>query len=155
MILFLDAQAFIKLYVAEAGSGALRRAVRNATAVYAIDPTYVEVCAAFARAGQSGLLRTKHADAARVDFDRDWQSVSVVSPDAAMLRRAADVAGTEGLSTSAGLNLAAAEAIKRQLGASVAYRIGIVDPNGAACAKRLGLPTLDFGRQESETASPG
>jgi predicted nucleic acid-binding protein len=53
VILFLDASAFIKLYVAEAGSGAMRRTVRNATAVYAVDLTYVEACAAFARAGQT------------------------------------------------------------------------------------------------------
>jgi predicted nucleic acid-binding protein len=145
MILFADAAALIKLYVSEAGSGGIRRAVRNAVAVYSIDSTYVEVCAAFARAGRTGLLRTKQAQAARNDFDRDWQSINVISPDAAMLRRAAELAAAEGLSASAGLSLAAAEAIHRQFGPSVSYRIGTADANAAACAKRLGLPLLDLG----------
>jgi uncharacterized protein len=147
VILFLDASAFIKLYVAEAGSGAMRRTVRNATAVYAVDLTYVEACAAFARAGQTGLLRTKHAEATKADFDRDWQCVNVVTPDAAMLRRAAELAGTNGVRASAGLNLAAAEAIQRQLSTAVGYRVGTGDPHVAQCVKRLGLPALDPGIQ--------
>lgn len=143
MILFLDASAFIKLYVAEAGSGAMRRTVRNAATVYAVDLTYVEVCTAVARAGQTGLLRTKHAEAGRADFDRDWQCVNVVVPDAAMLRRAAELAGTDRINASAGLNLAAAEAIQRQLGANVGYRVCTGDPQLAQCIRRLGLPMLD------------
>jgi len=153
VILFLDASAFIKLYVAETGSGAMRRTVRNATAVYAVDLTYVEVCTALAQAGQAGLLRPKHAEAAKADFERDWQCVSVVAPDAAMLRRAAELAATDGVRASAGLNLAAAEAIHRQLGATVRYVVCTGDPHLAQCLKRLGLPALDPGTQERSASA--
>lgn len=148
MILFLDAAAFIKLYVSEAGSGVLRRAARSATACYAVDLSYVEVCSAFARAGQSGLLRDKHAQAAKADFERDWQCVNVVVPDAAMLRRAAELTAGDGIGASTAINVAAAEAIQRQLSASLGYRIGIADANGLVSARRLGLPVLELYREE-------
>jgi hypothetical protein len=97
--------------------------------------------------GKRRLLRTKDAEATKADFDRDWQCVNVVTPDAAMLRRAAELAGTNGVRASAGLNLAAAEAIQRQLSTAVGYRVGTGDPHVAQCVKRLGLPALDPGIQ--------
>jgi predicted nucleic acid-binding protein len=144
MILFLDAAACIKLYVAEAGSGQVRRSVRNASAVYALDLAYVEVCAAFAQAGKTGLLRTKDAEAARADFDRDWLNMNVVAPDAALLRRAAQLSAADSLPASAALNLAAAEGIQRQLGRAVPFRVCIADPRAAQVAAGLGLPLLDL-----------
>lgn len=144
MILFLDAGACIKLYVAEAGSGLVRRSVRNAMAVYALDLAYVEVCGAFAQAGKSGLLRPKDAEAAQADFDRDWQNINVVAPDAALLRRAAQLAAAGSLGTSAALNLAAAEGIQRQLGRAVPFRVCLADPRTAEVAAGLGLPLLDL-----------
>lgn len=144
MILFLDAGACIKLYVAEAGSGLMRRSVRNATAVYALDLAYVEVCAAFAQAAKSGLLRPKDAEAAQADFDRDWQNINVVTPDAALLRRAAQFAAAGSLNTSAALNLAAAEGIARQLGRAVPFRACLADARTATVASGQGLPLLDL-----------
>ena len=94
MILFLDASAFIKLYVVEPGSGPLRRALKQASAVFALDATYVEVRGALARAVASGMLRETVVRQARGDFERDWQGVHAVVPDPAMLRRAAELAET-------------------------------------------------------------
>ncbi|MGB0128487.1 MAG: type II toxin-antitoxin system VapC family toxin [Rhodocyclaceae bacterium] len=144
MILFLDAGACIKLYVAEAGSGLVRRSVRNATAVFALDLAYVEVCGAFAQAAKSGLLRTKDAEVAQADFDRDWLNMNVVAPDAAMLRRAAQFSAADFLPASAALNLAAAEGIQRQLGRAVPLRVCLADPRTAGIAAGLGLPLLDL-----------
>ena len=56
MILYLDATALIKLYVAEPGSGPLRQAVKNAAAVYSVDINYLEVRAAFAEAARLGYI---------------------------------------------------------------------------------------------------
>lgn len=143
MILFLDASAFLKLYVAEPGSGALRRAVRNATAVLAVDRTYVEVRATLERAAQLGLVRARSAEQAKGDFERDWQSVSVVSPDAPMLRRAADLAEAHALDASHAINVAAAESLARQIGGAVSFRMATAVLPDAITA-RLTIKVMDL-----------
>lgn len=118
MILYLDATALIKLYVAEPGSGPLRQAVKNAAAVYSVDINYLEVRAALAEAARLGLLTDKAAQKAREDFEADWQAINVVVPDQALLRLAADLAETHALGAKAGLNLAALRKISDQIGAA-------------------------------------
>ena len=117
MILYLDATALIKLYVAEPGSGPLRQAVKNAAAVYSVDINYLEVRAAFAEAARLGLLTDKAAQKAREDFEADWQAINVVVPDQALLRLAGDLVETHALGAKAGLNLAALQKIIDQVGA--------------------------------------
>ena len=149
MILFLDASAFLKLYVAEPGSGALRRAVKNATAVFAVDRTYVEVRATLERAAQLGLVRARSAGQAKGDFERDWQAVSVVAPDTPMLRRAADLAEAHRLDPSHAINVAAAETLARQIGGAVSFRMATaVLPD--AVTSPLAIQVLDL----SERSGP-
>ena len=143
MILFLDASAFVKLYVVEPGSGLFRRALKQATAVFAIDTTYVEVRGALARAVASGMLRETVVRQANSDFERDWQGVHAVVPDSAMLRRAADLAETGPIDTLGALNLSAAEAIARQLPAGSGFAVGTGDPERSELAARLGLQRVE------------
>ena len=124
MILYLDATALIKLYVAEPGSGPLRQAVKNAAAVYSVDINYLEVRAALAEAARLGLLTEKAAQKAREDFEADWQAINVVVPDQALLRLAGDLAETRVLGAKAGLNLAALQKISDQVGAGNIQFIG-------------------------------
>jgi len=116
VILYLDATALIKLYVAEPGSGPLRQAVKNAAAVYSVDINYLEVRAALAEAARLGFLTDKAAQRAREDFETDWQAINVVVPDQALLRLAGDLAETHALGAKAGLNLAALQKISDQVG---------------------------------------
>ncbi len=143
MILFLDASAFIKLYVVEPGSGPLRRALKQASAVFALDATYVEVRGALARAVASGMLRETVVRQARGDFEQDWQGVHAVAPDAAMLRRAAELAETGLIDVLGALNLAAAETIARQLPSGSALALGTGDAERSAQAASLGLQGID------------
>ena len=117
MILYLDATALIKLYVAEPGSGPLRQAVKNAAAVYSVDINYLEVRAALAEASRLGLLTDKAVQKAREDFETDWQAINVIVPDQALLRLAGDLVETHALGAKAGLNLAALQKIIDQVGA--------------------------------------
>jgi len=143
VILFLDASAFIKLYVVEPGSGPLRRALKQASAVFALDATYVEVRGALARAVASGMLRETVVKQARGDFERDWQGVHTVVPDSAMLRRAAELAETGLVDVLGALNLAAAETIARQLPAGSALALGTGDAERAAQAASVGLQGIE------------
>ena len=127
MILYLDATALIKLYVAEPGSGPLRQAVKNAAAVYSVDINYLEVRAALAEAARLGLLTDKAAQKAREDFEADWQAINVVVPDQALLRLAGDLAETHALGAKAGLNLAALQKISDQVGAGGIQFMGHAD----------------------------
>lgn len=127
MILYLDATALIKLYVAEPGSGPLRQAVKNAAAVYSVDINYLEVRAALAEAARLGLLTDKAAQRAREDFEADWQAINVVVPDQALLRLAGDLAETHALAAKAGLNFAALQKISDQVGAGGIQFMGHAD----------------------------
>ena len=127
MILYLDAIALIKLYVAEPGSGPLRQAVKNAAAVYSVDINYLEVRAALAEAARLGLLTDKAAKKAREDFEADWQAINVIVPDQALLRLAGDLAETHALGAKAGLNLAALQKISDQVGAESIQFMGQAD----------------------------
>lgn len=127
MILYLDATALIKLYVAEPGSGPLRQAVKNAAAVYSVDINYLEVRAALAEAARLGLLTDKAAQKAREDFETDWQAINVIVPDQALLRLAGDLVETHALGAKAGLNLAALQKISDQVGAESIQFMGHAD----------------------------
>lgn len=153
MILFVDAAALVKLYVAEAGSGAVRRRVRDAAAVYACEIVYVEVAAVLEQAGRSGLLQVRQATAARSAFERDWQSVNAVLADPAMIRRGADIAGGTALGASAALSLAASEAMRRLLPAPLTFMLCAGDPACRAEALRIGIPLADIGSHPEPAAS--
>ena len=127
MILYLDATALIKLYVAEPGTGPLRQAVKNAAAVYSVDINYLEVRAALAEAARLGFLTDKAAQRAREDFETDWQAINVVVPDQALLRLAGDLAETHALGAKAGLNLAALQKMSDQVGAGGIQFMGHAD----------------------------
>lgn len=141
MILYLDASALIKLYVAEPGSGPVRQAVKNASAVYSVDVNYLEVRAALAEGARLGLLTDKSAKKAHEDFETDWQGVNVVVPDQALLRLAGDLSQAHGIAAKVALNLAAMQKISDQIGAASLRFMGY--PEAKVLASKLALATSD------------
>lgn len=141
MILYLDASALIKLYVAEPGSGPVRQAVKNASAVYSVDVNYLEVRAALAEGARLGLLTDKAANKTQEDFETDWQSVNVVVPDQALLRLAGDFAQTHGIAAKVALNLAAMQKISDQIGAASLRFMGYSETK--ILVSKLALATSD------------
>lgn len=142
MILYLDATALIKLYVAEPGTGPVREAVKNAAAVYSVDINYLEVRAALAEGARLGLVTDKAAKKAQEDFETDWQAINVVEPDQALLRLAGDYAQTHGIAAKAALNLAAVQKINGQTGAMSLRFMG--HPETQAVVSKLALATGDM-----------
>lgn len=129
MILFLDAFALIKLYVAEPGSGPIRQALKGASAVYTVEVSYLAVRSALGEAARLGLLTGKAASKAREDFEKDWLCFNVVAPDQAMLRLAGDFSDSHGLAWGEALCLAAIQKIRDQIGASAMRFIGSQNTN--------------------------
>ena len=141
MILYLDASALIKLYVAEPGSGPVRQAVKNASAVYAVDASYLAVRSALGEAARLGLLTDKAAKKAREDFEADWQCINVVAPDQALMRLAGDMAETHAIAANMALNLAVVQKIRDQVGSLAMRFMGYQDTS--AIVTRLAIATTD------------
>lgn len=128
MILYLDASALVKRYVAEPGSDVLRRAVDAAEARFMSRVGFVEVLAAIGR-GQS-------PDAVDA-FRSEWAAVNVVEVDEAVAERAAALALADGIRTLDALHLASALSL-----ASPALRLATWDRRLHAGAQARGVATL-------------
>jgi predicted nucleic acid-binding protein len=98
-MLYLDASALVKRYVAEEGSEALIGAMAGAEGWAICRVGYVETARAVGlAAGKSALRR----------FGADWPSFEVVEVDASLAEHAAELISTEELRSLDALHLAAA-----------------------------------------------
>lgn len=142
MILYLDASALIKLYVAEPGSGPVRQAIKNASAIYTVDASYLAVRTALGEAARIGLLTDKAAKKAREDFETDWPCFNVVVPDQALMRLAGDMADAHAVASSVALNLAAIQKISDQLGSTSMRFMG--HQHLTTIVSKLAIATIDI-----------
>jgi len=117
MILLLDASSFIKLYVAEPGTGAVKKLVREAAAIFAPQSSYIEVRTTLSRAVKVGVIREKLLAGLVADFERDWAGANVIVPDQALLRDASVLAERYGLIVGRAQNVAAASRLAREFSA--------------------------------------
>jgi predicted nucleic acid-binding protein len=98
-MLYLDASALVKRYVAEEGSEELIAAMAEADGWAICRVGYVECARAIEMAaGKSAVKR----------FLADWPSLEVVEVDASLAERAAELTATEELRSLDALHLAAA-----------------------------------------------
>lgn len=142
MILYLDTSALLKLYLAEADSRRVRRAVADALAVCTHWITYAEVRAALARAVRMQRLsesdRTRQARA----FERDWLALQTISVDEPLVRRAGEHAERFGLRGDDSAHLAAAERAFEGAGRPASFALTAFDNGLRAGAQALGMPIL-------------
>ena len=75
MILYLDASALVKRYIAELGTEQVNAWIETAEMVCTGIITRVEVSAAFARAGRMRLIQGSEADAALKQFRTEWDTL--------------------------------------------------------------------------------
>lgn len=88
MILYLDASALVKRYVAEVGSKEIRQLIDESDVIGTGLVSRAEVSAALAKAGRVGVLEPKEATAALNAFRKDWQDLVRVSVSEAVVARA-------------------------------------------------------------------
>jgi len=105
-MLYLDASALVKRYVAEKESEALIAAMGAAEGWSICRVGYVETArAVYLAAGKPAVRR----------FEADWPSFEVVEVDASLAEHAAELASTEELRSLDALHLAAALLIAAEL----------------------------------------
>lgn len=142
MILYLDTSAFIKLYVVEAGSAQVRSLVEAALAVCAHTVAYVEMRAGLARALRMSRLSPEGLSAVLGRLEQDWRSIRVVGIDHRLIRRAGDLAESQGLRAYDSVHLAAAERIHRELTPGVSFGFVVFDGDLKDAARALEIPIL-------------
>lgn len=89
MILYLDTSSLVKLYVAEADSQKVRRAVGEAAVVATSVVAFAEARSAFARLAREGNLTSEDLASVRGAFLRDWEALFKVR----VLKRVYQLAG--------------------------------------------------------------
>ncbi len=108
MIVYLDASALVKRYVAEVGSGELNTLIVGASVVGTAAITHVEVPSALAKAVRMRLLSREEAASARQVFNTEWESLIRLQMTEILLSRAATLAWEHGLRGYDAAHLAAA-----------------------------------------------
>jgi len=108
VILYLDASALVKRYVAEAGSADVAAAIAEARLLATAIISRAEVTAALAKAVRLGLATRNDAAAGLADFEADWPDLIRLEVSEAVVARAASVAWQQGLRGYDAVHLASA-----------------------------------------------
>lgn len=119
MILYLDASALVKRYVAEIGSAETEQVIREAEVIGTGLVSRAEVSAALAKAVRVGILDAKEATAALNAFRKDWQDLVRVAVSEAVVARADVLAWEHGLRGYDAVHLATALVWQEILGETV------------------------------------
>ncbi|HEX8947915.1 MAG TPA: type II toxin-antitoxin system VapC family toxin [Dissulfurispiraceae bacterium] len=108
MIVYLDASALVKRYVAETGSGEVDTLIASASATGTAVISRVEVSSAFAKAARMRLLSREEAASALQVFNSEWESLIRLQMTEVLISRAATLAWEHGLRGYDAVHLAAA-----------------------------------------------
>lgn len=121
MILYLDASAMVKRYVAEDGSSDVAHAIQESELTGTSIITRVETVAAFSKAMRVGALDATEAEAALQHFRVDWTDIARVQASELVVSRAASLAWEHGLRGYDAVQLASALAWQDGLQESVVF----------------------------------
>lgn len=108
MIVYLDASALVKRYVAEAGSAEVGALIAEASALGTTVLSRAEVAAAFARAVRVKLVTRDAAASALKIFTADWEHLIRLQLTEALAARAGALAWEHGLRGYDAVHLATA-----------------------------------------------
>ena len=108
MIVYLDASALVKRYVAEAGSVEVASLIREAQAIGTAVVSRAEVAAALAKAARVRLVTREAALAALKAFNADWEHLVRLQFSEPLAARAGTLAWEHGLRGYDAVHLATA-----------------------------------------------
>lgn len=108
MIVYLDASALVKRYVAEQGSEEVNRLVRGADSVVTNLISRAEVAAAVMRASRIGIISVADAGKAVAQFRSEWGSLQRLPVTEATVERADRLVGHHDLRGYDAVHMAAA-----------------------------------------------
>lgn len=119
MIVYLDASALVKRYVAEAGSAEVEALIGEARAIGTAVVSRAEVAAALAKATRVGLVAREAALKALESFNADWEHLIRLQFGEPLAARAATLAWEHGLRGYDAVHLATALVWRETLGETV------------------------------------
>ena len=108
MIVYLDASALVKRYIAEAGSPEVEALIGEAQAIGTAVISRAEVAAALARAARIGLVAREAGAKALQAFNADWEHLIRLQLNEPLAARAAALAWEHGLRGYDSVHLASA-----------------------------------------------
>jgi predicted nucleic acid-binding protein len=108
MILYLDASALVKRYVAEPGSASVNEAISEAEMVGTVLISRAEIAAALAKAVRVDALTQEEAWASLQVFREEWPDLVRIQVTEMVVARADDIAWGHGLRGYDAVHLAAA-----------------------------------------------
>jgi len=119
VIVYLDASALVKRYVAEAGSAEVESLIAGAQAIGTAVVSRAEVAAALAKAARVGLIKRDAAMKALEAFNADWEHLIRLQLGEPLAARAATLAWEHGLRGYDAVHLATALGWRETLGEAV------------------------------------
>jgi len=119
VIVYLDASALVKRYVAEAGSAQVEALIGQAQATGTAVLSRAEVAAALAKAARVGLVTRESALKALESFNADWEHLIRLQFGEPLAARAATLAWEHGLRGYDAVHLATALVWRETLGETV------------------------------------
>jgi len=137
MILYLDASALVKRYVAEPGSAEVNEAISKAEVIGTVLISRAEVAAALARAVRMDALTQEDALASLQVFRNEWPDLVRVQVTEIVIARADAFAWEHNLRGYDAVHLAAASLWQDAMGEQVT--LSTFDRRLWAVAKRVGL----------------
>ena len=137
MIVYLDASALVKRYLAEAGSAEVDALVGQATVVATSLISRAEVSAAISRAVRSKLVGRQEAEEALTSFRREWDELAGTEVTKSLVGMADTLAWEHGLRGYDAVHLASALLLRDHLGQLVT--LATFDRELSGAAPRVGL----------------
>ncbi len=116
MIVYLDASALVKRYVAETGSAEVEKLIGEARAIGTGVLSRAEVSAALAKAARVGYVTSAAAMKAMEAFDADWENLIRLQFGEPLAARAGALAWEHGLRGYDAVHLATALVWRETLG---------------------------------------
>ncbi len=120
MIVYLDASALVKRYIAEVGSQEVEALIGEAQAIGTAVISRAEVAAALAKAARIGLVTRAAGTKALQAFNTDWEHLVRLQLSEPLAARAAALAWEHGLRGYDSVHLASALVWSETLGETVA-----------------------------------
>lgn len=119
MIVYLDASALVKRYVAETGSADVAALLESAQLVATAVISRAEVAAALAKAARIGLAGREALAASLADVEQDWNDYVRLDVNEHAVARAAALAWSQHLRGYDAVHLACAQMWQESLGEAI------------------------------------
>ena len=143
MIVYLDASALVKRYLAEAGSPEVSRLIADSSAIGTSLVSRAEVAAAIARSVRAGGLLRPAGEKALRALSVQWVDLMALPVTAALVARASELAWTYGLRGYDAIHLNSAVLWQEDLGEPVV--LATFDRELGEAARQAGMQTWPAG----------